>query len=226
GGRDIWCVKRLPNGEWSLPQNLGPTVNTPFDEDAPFMHADGQTLFFSSNGHSTMGGYDIFKTALLEPEGNTWTQPDNLGYPLNTVNDDIYFCLSDDGTTGYFSSERAGGMGAQDIYQVTFPSSQLDFVAVMGTVTDAMDEPLKARITLIDLALEETQGIYNTNANTGRYLMVVEPGKRYRMLVESDSCTSYTGEFQPTMANGEREMLLDVRMTRSMAQSNPNVNGK
>lgn len=226
GGRDIWCVKRLPTGEWSEPLNLGPTVNTPYDEDAPFMHADGQTLFFSSNGHNTMGGYDIFKTALLEPEGNSWTQPDNMGYPLNTVNDDIYFCLSDDGTTGYFSSERAGGLGAQDIYQVVFPTNQLDFVAVLGVVTDATDEPLKARITLIDLALEETQGIYNTNGNTGRYLMVVEPGKRYRMLVESEGCTPYTGEFSPTMIDGEREMLMDVRMTRTVAQANPKVDGK
>lgn len=226
GGRDIWCVKQLPTGAWSEPQNLGATVNTRFDEDAPFMHADGQTLFFSSNGHSTMGGYDIFKSALLEPEGNAWTQPENMGYPLNTVHDDIYFCLSDDGTTGYFSSERIGGLGAQDIYQVTFPNSQLDFVAVLGVVTDAMEEPLKARITLIDMTLEETQGIYNTNPNTGRYLLVVEPGKRYRMLVESEGCTSYTGEFQPTTAHGERELLMDVRMTRSVAQANLNVDGK
>ena len=226
GGRDIWCVKRLPTGAWSEPQNLGPSVNTMFDEDAPFMHADGKTLFFSSNGHSTMGGYDIFKSALLEPEGNAWTVAQNMGYPLNTVNDDIYFCLSDDGTTGFFSSERAGGSGAQDIYQVTFPTNQLDFVAVLGVVTDAMDEPLRAKITLIDLTQGETHGVYNTNGNTGRYLMVVEPGRRYRMLVESEGCVAYTGEFDPSSAHGEREMLLDIRMTRPVAQANSSSNGK
>ena len=226
GGRDIWCVKRLPNGDWSLPQNLGPTINSPYDEDAPFMHADGQTMFFSSNGHGTMGGYDIFKSALLEPEGNTWTEPENMGSPLNTVNDDIYFCLSDDGRTGYFSSERPEGFGAQDIYEVRFPDNQLEFVAVMGVVTDPLDEPLRARITLVDMSRSETHGIYNTNPSTGRYLMVVEPGRTYRMLVESDGCTAYTGELKPVLMNGQREMLMDVRMTRAMAQTAPAAHGK
>ncbi len=82
-------------------------MNTANDEDAPFMHSDGMTLFFSSNGHATMGGYDVFRTVLMDADRNGWGDPENLGYPLNTVNDDIYFCLSEDGQTGYFSSERA-----------------------------------------------------------------------------------------------------------------------
>jgi hypothetical protein len=81
GGRDLYRIRRLPNGEWSMPLNLGPTVNTPYDEDAPFLHSDGVTLFFSSTGHNTMGGYDIFKTQCIDPDMNGWTEPENMGYP-------------------------------------------------------------------------------------------------------------------------------------------------
>ncbi|HEY0977573.1 MAG TPA: hypothetical protein VGE21_08895, partial [Flavobacteriales bacterium] len=143
GGRDLYRIRRLPNGQWSLPLNLGPTVNTPYDEDAPFLHSDGSTLFFSSNGHNTMGGYDIFKSNLIDTDMNVWGLPENLGYPLNTVNDDIYFCLNEDGTTGHFSSERSNGLGGQDIYQVEFPDSQIDYLLVRGVVTDGSDEPVK-----------------------------------------------------------------------------------
>ncbi|HRH38532.1 MAG TPA: tetratricopeptide repeat protein, partial [Flavobacteriales bacterium] len=85
GGRDLYRIRRLPNGEWSLPLNLGANVNTAQDEDAPFMHSDGITLFFSSKGHNTMGGYDIFKATLVDPDMNGWSAPENVGYPVNTV---------------------------------------------------------------------------------------------------------------------------------------------
>ncbi len=185
GGRDIYRIRKLPNDQWSLPLNLGPSINTPYDEDAPFMHSDGTTLFFSSNGHGTMGGYDIFKSTLVDPDMNGWATPENMGYPLNTVNDDIYFCLSEDGQTGYFSSERSGGVGGQDIYQITFPSSQLEYLVVRGVVTDAGEEPVRARIMLTDAAGEELIGVYTANGKTGRYLMVVEPNERYVMTVEA-----------------------------------------
>ena len=216
GGRDIYRIRKLPNDQWSLPLNLGATINTPYDEDAPFMHSDGTTLFFSSNGHSTMGGYDIFKSTLLDYDMNGWAPPENMGYPLNTVNDDIYFCMSEDGQTGYFSSERSGGVGGQDIYQITFPTSQLEYLVVRGVITDLNEEPVKARIMLTDRGGDELIGVYTANAKTGRYLMVVEPNENYTMTVEA---AGFETRVEPVstfaVEEGSREIPKDVTLTRN-----------
>ncbi len=213
GGRDLYRIRRLPNGQWSEPLNLGPEINTPYDEDAPFMHSDGTTLFFSSNGHNTMGGFDIFKAGLLDPDMNVWEKPVNLGYPLNTVNDDIYFTLSEDGRTGYFSSERAGGLGGQDIYEVVFPTSQVEFQLVQGVVTDGNEEPLKARIVVTNTRTEEVFGVYNTNGRTGRYIMAVRPGQPYHMEVSAAGYTTWEHEFLPMDEDLIDMMMLDVKLT-------------
>lgn len=115
GGRDIYRIVKLPNGEWSEPFNLGAPINTSYDEDSPFISADDKTLYFSSNGPQSMGGFDIFLSIQLE---DTWSSPINLGYPLNSTGDDIYYTTTADGVTGYISSSRQGGMGNKDIYEV------------------------------------------------------------------------------------------------------------
>jgi hypothetical protein len=163
-----------------------------------------------------MGGYDIFKTVNTDPDRNGWSEPENMGYPLNTVNDDIYFCLSDDGRTGYFSSERAGGLGGQDIHTVEFPSTRLEHVVVRGLVTDATDEPVKARITLTDAGGEEIVGVYNANERTGRYLMVLRPEARYRMVVEARGFDSRVSDLSTGPADEDgRELLQDIQLTRN-----------
>ncbi len=216
GGRDLYRIRRLPNGQWSLPLNLGPTINTAYDEDAPFMHSDGTTLFFSSNGHNTMGGYDIFKSQLVDPDMNGWTRPENLGAPLNTVNDDIYFCLSEDGQTGYFSSEREGGLGGQDIYCVEFPSSQIDYLVYRGVVTDASEEPVKARLTLVTSPQSEPVGVYNTNERTGRYIMLVQPGKHYLLTADAQGFETRTVELSTEGVSADiHEIPLDVTLARN-----------
>lgn len=216
GGRDLYRIRKLPNDQWSLPLNLGPKINTPYDEDAPFMHSDGTSLFFSSNGHGTMGGYDIFKSTLVDYDMNGWTPPENMGYPLNTVNDDIYFCLSEDGQTGYFSSERSGGVGGQDIYQITFPKSQLEYLVVRGVITDASEEPVKARITLTDRGGEELIGVYTANEKTGRYLMVVEPNENYAMTIEAAGFEPRVESISTfTVPEGSSEIPMDVVLTRN-----------
>ncbi len=212
GGRDLYRIRRLPNGEWSLPLNLGPNVNTACDEDAPFIHSDGITLFFSSNGHHTMGGFDIFKAVLVNPDINVWSRPESMGYPVNTVNDDIYFCLSEDGFTGWLSSERPGGMGLQDIYQVDFPGSQLDYMVVRGAVVDQFDEPLKARLIVTDAGGEDIVGVYNTNERTGRYLLVLAPGEHYRLTVEAQGLPTQRSDLHAVTNNGTRELPMDIRM--------------
>ncbi|HYG02921.1 MAG TPA: OmpA family protein [Chryseosolibacter sp.] len=120
GGLDIYRATKNSNGEWSSVKNLGPKINTEYDEDGPFIDYDGVTLFFSSRGHEGMGGYDIFKS-IYTPDDNKWSEPENLGYPINTPDEDIYFIAAPDGKTAYYSSLKEEGMGYQDIYVITIP---------------------------------------------------------------------------------------------------------
>src|ERR1035437_2224024 len=191
GKKDIYRAVKLGNGQWSKAVNLGPTVNTAEDEDSPFIHPDGKTLYFSSKGHKNMGGYDIFKTT-FESNGH-WSEPENLGYPVNTPDDDIYFVLSTNGKTGYYSSLRPGGFGGADIYLIHFPDEDLGLKVFKGMVVsgDSADKPLSARITLFDAATNKVEGIYNTNQLTGRFIMITSPGKEYTMQVESEGFISF-----------------------------------
>ena len=118
GGLDIYKISQLQDGRWSDAINLGPVINTKWDEDSPFADYDDNTLYFSSSGHSSMGGFDIFKTL---KQGNGWTMPENLGYPINTPGHDSYFISAPDGRRAYYSSSRAGGSGEDDIYEITLP---------------------------------------------------------------------------------------------------------
>jgi len=117
GGRDIYRCVKLPNGAWSKAQNVGPTINTKYDEDGSFMHPDGITMIFASKGHKSMGGFDLFTTKL--GEDNRFSEPQGMPYPINTTDDDVFFVLSPDGKRGYLSSENGkGGLGEKDIYKV------------------------------------------------------------------------------------------------------------
>ena len=119
GGQDIWYSRRLADGSrWQKPQNLSSVVNTKYDEETVEISSDGKTLFFSSKGHNSMGGYDVFKTTLNDD--GTWTEPVNIGYPINTPDNDVFFMLSNDEFIGYYASDRKDGFGDLDIYEVTF----------------------------------------------------------------------------------------------------------
>lgn len=122
GGTDIYKAVRNSRGQWSNVKNLGPKINTPFDEDGPFIDYDGVTLYFSSRGHSGMGGHDIYRSR-FDPETNEWSEPENLGYPINTPDDDVFFITSPSGHA-YYSSVREGGLGYQDIYIITIPEEE------------------------------------------------------------------------------------------------------
>ncbi|MCF8297912.1 MAG: OmpA family protein [Saprospiraceae bacterium] len=117
GGTDIYTSRRMDNGEWSDAVNLGATLNTIYDEDAIFVHPDGKTIYFSSKGHKNMGGYDIFKSVF---ENGKWSEPKNMGYPINTPEDDVFFSMSADGRHGYYSTVRPDGFGGHDIYKIDF----------------------------------------------------------------------------------------------------------
>lgn len=137
GGFDIYMSKMDKDGDWGPAVNLGPLINTGRDEDAPFISPDGQVLYFSSRGHETMGGYDIFISFL---ENNKWTDPVNIGYPINTAQDDIYFVLSADGKHGYYASGKEGGRGGKDIYIITMPKAVDEEAVLTKNVEEAKAE--------------------------------------------------------------------------------------
>ncbi len=118
GGSDIYVFEKKSTGQWGPSLNLGPSINTAWDEDSPFIDYDGRTLYFSSTGHDSMGGHDIFRS-----QGNLvqWTPAENLGYPINTPGHDSYFASARDGKSAYYSSVRTGGFGEEDIYHITLP---------------------------------------------------------------------------------------------------------
>lgn len=133
GGMDLFISRRLPSGEWGIPENLGTDINTVYDEDYPYMAADGKTLYFCSQGHNSMGGFDIFKSTWNEKD-NSWSEPENLGYPINTPDDDLSICMSATGRHGFISSLRPGGYGDLDIYKVIFNSVEPAYTVVNGTL--------------------------------------------------------------------------------------------
>jgi outer membrane protein OmpA-like peptidoglycan-associated protein len=120
GGLDIYRATKDSKGEWTNVKNLGPQINTDMDDDGLFIDYDDVTLYFSSKGRKGMGGYDVFKST-HNPKTNEWSEPVNLGYPINTPDDDIYFVASKDGKRAYYSSVREDGLGYTDIYMITIP---------------------------------------------------------------------------------------------------------
>ncbi|PIP54767.1 MAG: hypothetical protein COX07_03570 [Bacteroidetes bacterium CG23_combo_of_CG06-09_8_20_14_all_32_9] len=194
GGKDIYKVTKDENGNWTNLLNLGPSINTEFDEDAPFIHPDKQTFYFSSNGHNTMGGYDIFNSMRLDSENN-WTEPVNIGYPINTTSDDIGFVISADGNTAYLSSAHDNQFGKHNIYKVVLRKT-IPLTLIKGTIMGGdPPKPVKARIKVIDHETKERlRYIYNPSPKTGKYLMIFPPNKNYDMIIEAD-------EYYPQLIN-------------------------
>jgi len=189
GARDIWMMKKLPTGEWAQVQNLDAPVNTIYDEESPYLHPDGKTLYFSSKGHNTMGGFDIFKSE-LQPDGS-WGYPENMGYPLNTTGDDVFFIPNLDGTKGYFSSYRKEGMGQQDLYELTFPKNEIRTLAIYkGKAKYNTGEVIKnLQINIFQSNEKEEMGTYLPNNKTGRFLFILPPADTFRVQYTIDNLT-------------------------------------
>lgn len=193
GGLDIWKVEAKASGQWGAPVNLGPDINSPDNEDAPFIHPDQHTLFFTSDGHRTMGGRDIFKSTLVNGK---WTKPENMGYPVNTTANDNYFTLLADGKRAYFSSDRKGGKGAQDIYYIDMPenSSTIPLTMIKGKILNAeTGKPMPTKMYVVDKdTKKEVEFVYDPDPKTGDYLIILPPSKNYDIIIESEGFLPYT----------------------------------
>ena len=186
GGMDIFRSRRLPTGEWAVSENLGDVVNTKYDEEAPFIHPDGKTLFFSSKGHNSMGGYDIFFS--IEENGK-WSTPMNIGHPMNTADDEYFFVMSADGKRAYYSSSNGQGYGGKDIYIVHLDTErEVPLTVYKGAImTDAQGKrPEKVEIRVTDNETGELFGLYRPREDNGKFIFILHPGKNYNIAYEAD----------------------------------------
>jgi outer membrane protein OmpA-like peptidoglycan-associated protein len=193
GGLDIYKTILQSNGTWSNPVNLGAPVNSKANEDAPFIHPDQKTLFFTSDGHNSMGGRDIFVSKLLD---KTWSSPENMGYPVNTTANDNYFTLIADGTRAYFSSDRKGGQGGQDIYYMDLPaeSANIPLTMIKGKILNAeTGKPMPTKLYVIDNKTDrKLDFVYDPDPETGDYLVILPPATDYDIVIESEGFLPYT----------------------------------
>lgn len=218
GGRDIYRIIKLPNGGWSEPQNLGPNINTPYDEDAPFLAVDNKTMYFASNGPESMGGYDIFQT--VRDENNLWSDPVNLGHPLNTTSDDIYYTTTVDGFTGYLTSFRPDGQGEKDIYEIKNTHLGINNVAVLrGEIETTTGEPIPEDVafTLRCMDCEEQFDIeFFPRISDGSFISSLIPCHEYKLLLHHNKGEtqiheeSFNTECSDDFEEVYRHIMLDV----------------
>jgi len=180
GGSDIYQCKKLPNGEWALAQNMGDVLNTKYDEDGVFIHPDGKTMYFSSKGHKSIGGFDVFQSK-MDDQGN-WTAPVNLGYPVNSTDDDVFFVTSADGKRGYYSSFQEKGFGDQDIYVISMADAEeIPLTLLTGHIkVIGEDLPENALITVNRPGLEKPFE-YRPRKRDGKFSIILQPGHEYHI---------------------------------------------
>lgn len=214
GGRDIYRVVRLPNGAWSKAQNLGNVVNTAYDEDGVFIHPNGRTMYFSSVGHNSMGGFDIFMTEMQD--NGLWTPPQNLGYPLNTVDDDVFFITTADGRRGYFSSDQIGGFGEKDIYFVDLPSEmEAEGLTVLkGFIIPAPGESLPPSTILY--VTDKTTGevkAYKPRQRDGVYVAILPPCREYNLDYRVNDKTVHTEDIFVECESAYQEINKEIYLS-------------
>ena len=185
GGKDIWFSHLNDDGSWTEPQNAGPEINTPKDETSPFIHADGSTLYFSSDGFIGMGGQDLYVSH--RDENGNWSKPVNLGYPINTKDNESRLAVSVDGSTAIISSDRNSGTKI-DLYEINLPKQYRPkrTFFVEGTVLDAQTKkPLKSNFQLVNLRSGKTVQTGITAEEHTNILLFLPEGDDYALNVES-----------------------------------------
>lgn len=217
GKRDIWKSTKDQSGNWSEPVNLGKMINTSDDEESVFIHPDGKTLYFSSKGHGSMGGYDVFRSTYINGE---WTKPINLGEPINTLGDDLFFVLTADGHTGYYASSRDGK--DKDIYTIRFitkeqekKEEQPQLTVIKGVVVDKSSNlPVEAKIVVMDNDLNEIVGEFNSNSESGKYLITLPSGKNYGISVSADGFLFHSENMDISQTDGYKEISKKIELQK------------
>ena len=195
GGKDIYYSHRLPDGTWGKPINAGENINTEMDEEGPFIHPDNKTLYFSSTGHNSMGGYDIFKSTKTE---KGWSKAENIGYPINSPSDDVFYVPTPNGQRVYFSSRKEGTIGQSDLFLLHFPEDNERSMAVVSThIFNSQNQPAeKAVIYIINTKTNERLGAYKVNPTTGKLVTIIPSFQEYKLLIECEGHQPYSQNFK------------------------------
>lgn len=213
GGSDVWIATKDKSGKWSSPVNAGDSINTVYDEKSVFIHHDNKTLYFSSPGHPGMGKDDIFYSRKEEDGG--WSEAVNLGYPINTKNDENSLVVALNGRNAYFSSDRYNKNRDMDLYQFELYEGARPepVIYVSGKVIDRSTElPVEAAIELINLETGTVAGKSKSDAIIGTYLVSVPTGKNYALNVAAPGYLFYSENFILEYHLPADSFLLDVRL--------------
>ena len=218
GGRDIWSCTQDKSGNWGKAINLGAKINSLEDEESLFLHPDGKTLYYSSKRKGGFGGYDIYKAELIK---NKWTAPINLGKPINTDGDDLFFVMEANGKIAYYSSNQKGTLGEKDIFKITFSSinkkkeSGPRLTIIKGTVFDEKsNQPLEAEIELIDNEKKEVIAKFKSNSATGKYLISLPSGKNYGVNVASNGYLFHSENINLPDSAAFQEIIKNIKLKK------------
>lgn len=213
GSYDIWMSESDGKGGWTKPVNLGPKINTPYSEQCPFIHPDGKTLYFSSDGHPGMGGSDLFYSRLQDD--GTWGDPVNIGYPVNSKDNEISLSVSADGKSAYYASDRGKTKGDMDIYTFLLPKeAEAEPVSyVKAIVTDSKTgRPLKASVQLLDIATGTSITTSTSDPTTGEFLIVLPIGKDYGLYVQKNGYFFHSENFSLRDAIPQKPFIIQVSL--------------
>lgn len=190
---DIYMCRKLPNGKWASPYKLPETINTPLNEDFPFLAADGKTLYFSSEGHNSMGGYDLFKTT-FNSEANTFSKPENLGYPINSSDNDRSISVTPDNRVAYISAFRPNGIGDLDIYRIRFNENEQISRIITGKVFlgDTLSKSQPKELVCSIIAVNKQNGDEYTfvpHRKNGKYVISL-PAGNYNLIINASGAAT------------------------------------
>ncbi len=207
---DIYVVKKLPNGEWSIPKKLPDQINTPYNEDFPYIAPDGVTFYFASEGHNSMGGFDIFKS-IYDPETGKFTSAENLGYPINSTDDDMGICITKNKKIGYISSYRPTGLGDLDIYRIKFLDEEQATRIYRGKIfLKDTTHTMNTQIMIIATNKQNNEEYTFSTKKNGEFIMALQEGE-YTINVNVDGYMEYKKDIQVSdIGNTEEEKLIIV----------------
>ncbi|MBW7936666.1 MAG: PD40 domain-containing protein, partial [Flavobacteriales bacterium] len=244
GEEDIYMSKwDEKKKNWGVPVNLGSTINTKYRETGIFLHPDGETMYFASEGHESMGGFDIFMSKRVN---GVWTKPVNIGYPINSSDDDIFFVMSGSGRYAYYTSFREDGFGEKDLYRITFlgpekqpmmsgednllvnakPAREFNLepkvevtsssvIILKGVIRDEKTkQPLASTIELVDNEKNEIVATFSSDAVTGKYMVTIPGGTNYGIAVNAEGYLFHSENIFIPKSSGYREYQKDIDLKR------------
>jgi hypothetical protein len=214
-GRDLYIVRKTPDNEWSQPENLGATINTSEDEDYPFLDRDGKTLYFSSKGLNSIGGYDIYKT-VFDYNSNKWSTPENMGIPINTIGDDILFVPENKGHLAVYSTNVESDKNFVAVRKIQLPGGTNELLTISGTYIP-LDQKVRrdARITILTNTGDGIITSVNTDPVTGAYELVLNPGETYMIVVEGGGYLAHSEMFELPDGMIDPTLRQEIKLNKS-----------